>query len=152
MLKIAHQPTADRFLKIIPLLKKLGGPDNFQLRIDKFDQYWSEWYDLTQCMWFGAHGARCSCNHMSFDKYCDDFDKVYDPVDKEPALLLTRKMMYVMISCNKYYGMDGMIYDVNGKQVGKEYMAINSLTSVRNDAGMPAILIKYLSEFERFRI
>jgi hypothetical protein len=34
--------------------------------------------------------------------------------------------MFIQLSCNEYFGMDGYTYDYHGQSVGEEYITINT--------------------------
>ena len=45
--------------------------------------------------------------------------------DEEEMLVSTRKMMFVLINCNEYFGMDGKIYNHLGESTGNEFITLN---------------------------
>lgn len=121
----------------------------------------------------------CGCRHTSFDSFCQRFDELFvEPVlnsidaigvatvaegkEKEQwdlsfglnleAVREARRMLYIMFSCNRLFGMDGFTYDADGKRVCEEFLALNQpLDSVshRGDRVFGTLL---LSEIDRFRL
>ncbi len=60
-------------------------------------------------------------------------------------MLVTRKMMYLMLGFNKYFGMDGFTYTNSGLKVGEEFICKNM------DIGHSStnISVKFISEISR---
>ena len=69
----------------------------------------------------------------------------------ESLLLLTREMMYKLLSCNRYFGLDGFTYDANGTQLGEEFLAINFPLERIGPSGKSIVHTVFLSEIEKFR-
>ncbi len=131
----------------MPDLRTLGGPSNFQARLDLFAPYWAKWREEADCMWLGIHRKNsepltCSCRHLSFDLYCQEFDQVLDQFER---VILTRELLLKLIGCNRFYGMDGITYDSDGKELGEEFVVVNiSLDS-------HPVHVEYLSNFNQFQ-
>ena len=173
-----HPEAARRFLKVMPFLEDLSGPANFQRRIDLFQSFWDDWHSAHVCMWFGecayAPPSSSTCPHCSFftfDEYCTKFDalepdietdndsKKQDPVgvsgQVDARLLLTREMMYKLLSCNRYFGFDGYTYDNSGNKLGEEFLTINRKIDGDGEADPTApnaVHSVLLSEFEKFHL
>jgi hypothetical protein len=154
-----HTGTAKRFEQMLPEITKLKGKDNFLKRQEMFSAHWNDWYNNAQCQWLGAHAnyPTCGCPLFSFDRYCEDFDTASATGGTFEKLLVTRKMMYIMLSCNQYFGMDGIIYSADGIAVGPEYLAINTAVCTSNTEFNEKIVDKnskiefiYISEIPRF--
>lgn len=154
LLRQIHSAAADRFSKVSLYFEELSGPDNFQKRLDKYSSMWDTWFTCSNCMWLGTHTdyPSCGCRHASFDSYCVIFDEVYDENNIEDAALVSREMMYLMLSCNKYFGMDGFVYDNVGKRVGPEYLAINVPINSLDEYENPIVTKVFLSEIDRFNV
>jgi hypothetical protein len=68
---------------------------------------------------------------MTFEDYCHRFDQLYreqtvlDRDDRE-LIVLTRKMIYLLINGNEYFGFDGFTYNGhNGQRTGEEFLVVN---------------------------
>ena len=150
LLKIKHPEIAKRYEKVLPNLREFVGSDKFQTRIAKFQDYWGNWYERTTCMWTGGHPNGCNCKHKDFDMYCVEFDEFESQKETDKSILLIREMMYILLSCNKYFGMDGYTYDENGMQVGEEFLALN--LPLKNKEGEDMATIIILSDIEKFKV
>jgi len=97
-------------------------------------------------MWIpeGVHcqHPECGCEHYSMEVYCRKFDAA---ADNDERILETRKMLYIMLGCNEFYGFDGYTWDNNGNQLGEEYLAINRKIE-------DPIVTIFLSTIERFQV
>jgi hypothetical protein len=122
---------ADRITKISSFIhENLVGCDKFQIRYDMFKDYWKDWDKFQSCMWLNSckNYPLCGCKHMSPEEFIDEFDAIYDPNDKDKligAVFVTRKMMYLILGCNEFYGFDGIIYKNDGSQLGSEFLVEN---------------------------
>ena len=101
----------------------------------------------------------CTCGTYSFDQYCSKFDAIqmseasetddsatFNNAREQQLYLETRKMMYIMLSCNRLYGHDGFTYDSDGKATGEEFIAINR----RVEKGV--INCVFFSDIDKFRM
>ena len=149
LLHFVHPETAQRFDQLLPQLRNMAGNENFHTRLNKFSDSWDMWHEISQCQWFGKHDnyPQCGCQHLNFNDFCHKFDDVSH--DTEKSLYVIREMMYILLSCNRYFGMDGIVYDQNGMAVGEEFLAINQPLVGGNSS---AVSCKFLSEIERFRL
>lgn len=164
LLHALYPDVAVRFERVFSLLQALSGGHNFQARIDKFSEYWKEWRLMRDCTWIAhcdccissnnkAAGVyNCTCNSYSFAHYCADMDEALsskssncDAEDLHQALLITRKMLFIMVGCNQYYGFDGYTYDGNGQVTGEEFLAANSKLNGN-------IACVFLSDVDRFQL
>jgi hypothetical protein len=59
-------------------------------------------------------------------------------------------MMYLLVGCNKYFGMDGWTYDSAGGRVGEEFIARNTPLQARGSSGEPLVSVLDLSQVDRF--
>jgi hypothetical protein len=165
LLTSLHEDTAMRFRKMLPELSELVGAQYFQKRLHQFSDFWNQWRIVRSCMWIGnEHEIPClQCNYYSFEKFCQEFDwtekqlenersigsnhEIIQTLEKE-LLVVTRKLMFILLSCNEYFGMDGFIYDENGNCVGEEFIAIN--TPINTDEN--SISCVFLSEIDRLKL
>ena len=140
-----------RYAKVVDYFDFLSGPDNFQTRIDHFSDHWTEWDNIMDCMWITGNRdiKPCACRneHASFERYILEFDAVYDIDNISSAVLVTRKMMALMLGCNKFFGMDGFIYDNMGIQTGEEFMCSN--LQLENN---PHVAVKFVSQIKRINL
>eukprot|EP01036_Dinobryon_divergens_P024282 gene24282-32718_t len=70
---------------------------------------------------------------------------------EESLLLLTREMMYKLLSCNRFFGMDGFTYDANGTQLGDEFLTVNFPMERIGQSDKSNIHTVFLSEIEKFK-
>lgn len=163
----SHQETAKRFHRMLPKLNEFVGCENFHKRIIQFSDYWNQWSIIRSCMWIGnEHEIPCQCNYYNFDKFCQEFDLIEKQLEYErnlnpnheliqsferELLVITRKLMFILLSCNEYFGMDGFTYDVNGNCVGEEFLAINAPINISENQE-DSIFCVYLSEIDRFQL
>jgi hypothetical protein len=171
---LQQEATAQRYQKVIPQLEKLIGPEHFQTRIELFAKEWNDWKLIRDHMWGispPSASSTPSCDLcFTFEQYCEEFDLIErqileekkrstDPPINEQKILslekdlliLTRKLLFVLLSCNQYFGMDGFTYDRYGQRVGEEFIAINSPIVVDESSENPISCI-FLSEVDRFNI
>ena len=132
LLSFVHKDAAERMSLVAPWFEQeLPGESKFDYRLNYFQDYWKEWKHIAECMWHGRcfkPHPDCGCQYMTFDDYCHCFDSVYDCSNpfKHEVIVLTRKMMYLMINCNEYFGFDGYTYNGHsGKRTGEEFLVVN---------------------------
>jgi len=117
-----HPEAAKRLQAVCGNFRSIVGSEDvfFQRRIDMLPEH--EWRRLDRaksCMWLRHfpndknHAyPSCGCEHYSFDLYCDKFDAaaaaggVGDSGGESihECVLETRRMLFMMFGCNKYYG------------------------------------------------
>lgn len=149
--------TAELFKRVQPQLENLvgEGAHAFNRRISLFEDYWDLWFRESNCQWFGIHQnyPECGCQHLSLDEYCTAMDASPGLGLEDgaaDALVTTRKMMYILIGCNKYFGMDGFTYDSQGGRIGEEYLARNTRLDMKDAHNNPLVEILDLSQVQRF--
>jgi hypothetical protein len=163
----SNEETAKRFYKMMPQLNDFVGPENFHKRVHQFSDYWSQWRIIRSCMWIGdEHETPCQCNYYSFEKFCQEFDSIENQLEHERStesnhditqtlerelLVVTRKLMFILLSCNEYFGMDGFIYDAKGNCVGEEFLAINTPINI-DENQEDSISCVFLSEIDRLKL
>ena len=76
-------------------------------------------------------------------KYESESSRHWYEQQQQQLYMITRKMMYTMLGCNKLYGHDGFTYDSAGIPIGEEYLAVNRLV----EEGI--ISCVYLSDFKK---
>jgi hypothetical protein len=166
---LQQEGTAQRYQKILPQLQNLIGQENFHKRIELFASQWNEWKLIRDSMW-GINPPEGDSQCFTFEQYCQEFDFIERQILEKQKLAteeeriqnekvihdlghdlltLTRKLMFVLLSCNQYFGMDGFTYDQHGNRVGEEFLALNSPIVVDESADNPISCI-FLSEIKRF--
>jgi hypothetical protein len=146
---------AARYKSVMPQLEALVGIDKFKTRIEMFEDYWSSWFEISNCQWHGKHEnyPACGCKHLSLSDYCNEMDAATSTTTTTTArasLVATRKMMYLLVGCNKYFGMDGWTYDSTGGRIGEEFIARNTPLQARGSRGEPLVSVLDLSQVDRF--
>ena len=166
LLARVHPGAAERFSRVSNQFRRLVGQlkTDFQHRIDVFSNHWDSWRKLDSCMWIQRGGSDCgSDKFVSFDSYCEEFDECIselETIDEDTPdivrfgtgpILCTRRMMYTLIGCNKYFGYDGFTYDDHGRSVGEEFLTINAPLPEQSDMTESGCSWVYLSSFDKFK-
>jgi len=146
LLQIHHIESFYRFQLVSRIFQDMAGPNNFNKRLDFFTQdQWGDLKRIKNCMWLPSEihqkHPECGCEHYSFEYYCRKFDIASD----DERILETRRMLYIMLGCNEFYGFDGYTWDKDGNRLGKEYLAINQKIE-------DPIFSIFLSDIARFQI
>lgn len=127
LLSRVHFQASECFRQSLPLLRPLVGRKRYLQRINSFDEHWACWKKISDCMWYNTHQhfPSCGCERYSFDQYCDEFQEAIHRADETAMLVATRKMMFILINCNQFFGMDGKIYNHLGYITGDEFITLN---------------------------